>query len=71
MADRDKSLSGLSEDEAKEFHNIFVISFIAFVVIAVIAHVLVWNWRPWGWASAQVNDASLAIAQVAQSLPLV
>jgi light-harvesting complex 1 beta chain len=22
-------------------------SFIAFVVIAIIAHVLVWNWRPW------------------------
>jgi len=22
-------------------------SFIAFVIIAIIAHVLVWNWRPW------------------------
>jgi light-harvesting complex 1 beta chain len=22
-------------------------SFIAFTVIAIIAHVLVWNWRPW------------------------
>jgi light-harvesting complex 1 beta chain len=71
MADRDKSLSGLGEDEAKEFHSIFVVSFIAFTVIALIAHLLVWNWRPWGWASAQLNDATLAIAQAAQSLPLV
>ncbi len=73
MADRDKSLSGLSEDEAKEFHSIFVISFIAFIVIAFIAHLLVWNWRPWGWANieqagAQVNDATLAMTQVAQFL---
>ncbi len=50
MAERDAStgsLSGLTEAEAKEFHRIFLGSFIAFVVIAIIAHVLVWNWRPW------------------------
>ena len=41
------SLSGLTEAEAKEFHRIFMGSFIAFTVIAIIAHVLVWNWRPW------------------------
>jgi len=73
MADRDKSLSGLGEDEAKEFHSIFVVSFIAFTVIALIAHLLVWNWRPWGWASMdqagiQTHDATLAFAQVAQFL---
>jgi light-harvesting complex 1 beta chain len=45
--DRHASLSGLTETEAKEFHSIFVSSFIAFTVIAIIAHVLVWQWRPW------------------------
>lgn len=44
---REGSLSGLTEQEAKEFHGIFVTSFIAFTVIAIVAHVLVWNWRPW------------------------
>jgi light-harvesting complex 1 beta chain len=48
MADMDKrTLSGLSEHEAKEFHSIFITSFIVFTVIAIIAHVLAWNWRPW------------------------
>jgi light-harvesting complex 1 beta chain len=45
--DRKGSLSGLTEQEAREFHGMFVTSFIAFTVIAIIAHVLVWNWRPW------------------------
>ena len=41
------SLSGLTEAEAKEFHKIFLTSFIVFTVIAIVAHILVWNWRPW------------------------
>lgn len=45
--DRQGSLSGLTEQEAREFHGIFVSSFIGFTVVAIIAHVLVWNWRPW------------------------
>ncbi len=45
--ERRGSLSGLTEQEAKEFHGIFVTSFIVFTVIAIVAHVLVWNWRPW------------------------
>jgi light-harvesting complex 1 beta chain len=50
MVDRDiatGSLSGLTEAEAKEFHKIFMGSFIVFTVIAIVAHILVWNWRPW------------------------
>jgi light-harvesting complex 1 beta chain len=47
LEERRGSLSGLSEQEAKEFHGIFVTSFIVFTVIAIVAHVLVWNWRPW------------------------
>ena len=41
------SLSGLTESEAKEFHSIFMTSFVLFVVIAIIAHILAWMWRPW------------------------
>jgi light-harvesting complex 1 beta chain len=49
MADdkRAGSLSGLTDAEAREFHGIFVTSFIIFLVVAVIAHFLVWQWRPW------------------------
>jgi light-harvesting complex 1 beta chain len=47
MADERKGLSGLTEFEAREFHKLFVTSFIIFTVIAIIAHVLVWQWRPW------------------------
>ena len=46
-ADRSGSLSGLTEQEAREFHGIFMASFIGFVVVAIIAHFLVWQWRPW------------------------
>jgi light-harvesting complex 1 beta chain len=41
------SPSGLSEAEAKEFHKIFVTSFMIFTAIAVGAHILAWMWRPW------------------------
>ncbi len=47
MADPKGSLSGLSETEAKEFHGVFVTSFIVFSVVAIVAHILAWNWRPW------------------------
>lgn len=69
MADnRHGSLSGLSETEAKEFHSLFVMSFIGFTVIAIIAHFLVWQWRPWlpgpkGYA-ALIDGAHTALAAV-------
>lgn len=71
MADlRQGSLSGLTEQEAKEFHGIFMTSFIIFMVIAIVAHFLAWQWRPWlpgasGYASI-VNDAKdVAMAYIA------
>ena len=42
-----RSLSGLTESEAREFHSIFMTSFVIFTVIAIIAHILAWLWRPW------------------------
>ena len=32
---------------SKEFHSIFMTSFIIFTVIAIVAHFLAWQWRPW------------------------
>jgi light-harvesting complex 1 beta chain len=37
----------LTPEEAKEFHKLFITSFMIFTVVAIVAHVLVWNWRPW------------------------
>ena len=37
----------LTPDEAKEFHKIFVTSFLIFTSIAVVAHILVWVWKTW------------------------
>jgi light-harvesting complex 1 beta chain len=42
-----KSLSGLTEDEAKEFHEQFKTTFTAFIGIAAVAHLLVFATRPW------------------------
>ena len=73
MADRDErtaTLSGLSEAEAKEFHKIFMTSFVIFTLIAIVAHILVWMWRPWlpgpnGYSELQtgVQHASLLLSR--------
>ena len=54
-SDDRSTLSGLTEAEAQEFHSLFVTSFIVFIAVAIVAHILVWFWRPWipgpkGWA---------------------
>jgi light-harvesting complex 1 beta chain len=46
MADT-KSLTGLTDDEAKEFHAIFSSSMSAYFGLVVVAHVLAWAYRPW------------------------
>jgi light-harvesting complex 1 beta chain len=47
MAERTGSISGLTDDEAQEFHTYYMQGFIGFTAIAVVAHILVWVWRPW------------------------
>jgi light-harvesting complex 1 beta chain len=49
MSDNERFGPGayLTPEEAKEFHKMFVSSFIIFTIIAIVAHVLVWMWRPW------------------------
>ncbi len=59
------TLSGLTDNEAREFHKIFVTSFILFTIIAIVAHFLVWQWRPWfpgegGYASL-IDGGRMAI----------
>jgi light-harvesting complex 1 beta chain len=49
LEERKGSLSGLTEQEAKEFHSIFMTGFIVFTLIAIVVHFLVWNWQPWGF----------------------
>lgn len=56
------SLTGFSESEAQEFHKLFIQGFMIFTMIAVIAHILVWMWRPWfagpqGYASLDAQQA--------------
>lgn len=61
------SLSGISESEAQEFHGYFMQGFGIFTAIAVVAHILVWMWRPWipgdgGYAALDsVNTAVSAL----------
>jgi len=63
--------SGLNQDEAREFHAIFITSFLFFTGIAVVAHILVWLWRPWfpgveGYS--MMNDATEKLATVVHYL---
>lgn len=61
------SLSGLSEGEAQEFHKFYLQGMMIFVAIAVVAHFLVWMWRPWipgpnGYAALErVNETAAAL----------
>ena len=49
MSDHDRlgPSTYLTPEEAKEFHKLFVASMAFLVVVAIIAHFLVWQWRPW------------------------
>ena len=60
--------SGLTDAEAREFHSIFITSFIAFTVIAIVAHILVWQWRPWlpsvnGYQSGMLLQDGLTVVK--------
>ena len=47
MAENKSTLTGLTDEEAKEFHGVFSASMTAFIGVAVVAHFLAWAWRPW------------------------
>jgi light-harvesting complex 1 beta chain len=48
MADRsDLSFTGLTDDQAQELHSVYISGLMLFTVVAVIAHLAVFIWRPW------------------------
>lgn len=66
---RETTVSGLTDMEAREFHSLFMTSFIVFTAVAVVAHILVWMWRP--WLPGRGGYTALESAtQFAGSLPL-
>lgn len=56
----------MTPQEAKEFHSLFTISMGVFVTMAVIAHVLVWAWRPW-FPGTEPYKAGMAAVHVIQA----
>ena len=38
---------GMTEEDARRFNGFFVAGTAVFVLTAVGAHLLAWNWRPW------------------------
>ena len=66
---RDVSVSGLTEPEAREFHSVFVTSFLLFTVVAAVAHFLVWQWRPWlpgpnGYTRSMIDGLSAVASYI-------
>lgn len=63
------SLSGLTGQEAKEFHAVFVASFTGFTLLALFVHILTYIWRPWPYPSndqmSSLNEAATTISQLA------
>ena len=57
--------SYMSDAEAKGFHRSFITSAAAFVIIAIIAHWLVWSWRPWGGDHVAKPAATVSMNVVA------
>ena len=37
----------ITEAEAQAFHGYFLVGFAGFTAVAIVAHLLVWAWRPW------------------------
>jgi light-harvesting complex 1 beta chain len=41
------SFTGLTDDQARELHEVYLKGFYLFTAVAVLAHLLVLLWRPW------------------------
>ena len=64
----DESLSGLTPNEAKEFHKYYMQGLVLFVLVAIFAHFLVWVWRPWFHAESASLDVLPNVASTLTSL---
>ena len=48
MADQSGlSFTGLTDDQAQELHSVYMSGLSLFTLIAVLAHIAVFIWRPW------------------------
>ena len=47
MSNHRTSISGLTDEEAQEFHQFWILGTVGFTAVAVLALILVWAWRPW------------------------
>jgi light-harvesting complex 1 beta chain len=65
------TVSGLTAQEAKEFHRLFMLGFVGFTLIAIAAHFLVWfgfrTWFPGVGGYAEIQGAAEVAARVATS----
>ncbi|MEM7670397.1 MAG: light-harvesting antenna LH1, beta subunit [Pseudomonadota bacterium] len=70
MAEEKASWSGLTDNEAKEFHDVYMSGLVLFVAVAVVAHFLVWLWRPWipGEDGYALIEGTTKVAQSALQL---
>jgi light-harvesting complex 1 beta chain len=62
MAEKE-SWSGMTDQEAQEFHSFYIQGTVAFVATAIVAHFLVWMWRPWfpgpkGYGATLIDGAT-------------
>ena len=73
MADNSEAWSGLTDQEAEEFHKFYLQGTFLFVAMAIFAHFLVWAWRPWIPGPKGYTTSALdAVQTVAYAvLPLV
>ena len=48
MADKsDLSFTGLTDQQAQELHSVYMSGLSLFTIVAVVAHLAVFIWRPW------------------------
>ncbi len=66
---RDELGTYLTAAEAKEFHKLFVLSMGFFTFVAIIAHLLVWTWRPWLGDPMPMKSAATQVVAPAGALP--
>ena len=66
---RDELGTYLTAAEAKEFHKLFIASMGFFTLVAIIAHILVWTWRPWLGESQPMRSAASQIIAPAGVVP--
>ncbi|MEO0999459.1 MAG: light-harvesting antenna LH1, beta subunit [Pseudomonadota bacterium] len=42
-----QNVTGLSDEQCKELHQMFTRGTTMWIAVAAVAHALVWSWQPW------------------------